>query len=152
VTSDVVDQPLVLYYDRDSCTTRAAALPTTVCEDVDSFNFLGSRFVRAGDGLVFWDYLVLPVGDIVGVVLIDFEIDPSLKRSQLLTASSNITVDGYGYYVRLAGDEADCDADGSQAFGSTLFESDAECVLILPDWHRRGYSFQLDSGLIGPIA
>jgi hypothetical protein len=149
VASDEVDQPLMLYHDFDSCTARAATLPATVHEDADSFSFHGSRFVRTGCGIVFWDYLVLPNNDIVGVVFNDFDIDTSLDRSRLLTASSNITRDDYGYQVLLA--EAEADIDASQAFGSSLFECNGECVLMLPDWHRRGYAFQLDSELIGPL-
>ena len=152
MASREVDQPLVLYHDLDCRIARAAALPPTVDEDAESFNFRGSRFVRTGGGLVFWDYLVLSNDDIVGVVLVDFDVDPSLERSHLLTDSSNITRDDYGYHVRLAPVEGATDMDGAQAFGSSLFEGDGECVLMLPDWHRRGYAFDMQTELIGPLA
>jgi len=115
-------------------------------------SFRGIRFVRTGGGLIFWDYLTLPSSDIVGVVLVDFDVDTFLEQSRLLTASSNVVRDEYGYYVRLAATDDELDVDCSQAFGCSLFEHDNECMLLLPDWHRRGYVFSLDVGLIGPVS
>ncbi len=142
-------QPLVLYYATTG-TIRAAALPPDVSENSDSFLFEGVHFARTGDGLVFWDYLTLPGGEITGVVLNDFEVQTSLERSRLLTASSNVTRNDYGYYVRLVSSDVEPEVDGSQAFGCSLFEHNAECLLLLTDWHQRGYVFSLDYGLITP--
>ena len=149
---DVVDQPLVLYHDAEMCILRAAQLPASIRDNADTFSFRGSRFVRTGCGIAFWDYLIRRDGDIVGVVLNDFDVAPSLESSRLLTASSNVTRDDYGYYVKLVTTDADPDIDSSQAFGSSLFECDGECVLVLPDWHRRGYAFHLDAERITPSA
>lgn len=144
-------QPLLLYHDPNSGAVRATTYPPTVHIDADAFTFRGARFDRTREALPFWDYLVRENGDIVGVVLNDFDIDPTLASSSLLTASSNLRRDDYGYSIYLRTPNEDDEVDSSQAFGGYLFEHNHECVLFLSDWHRRGYAFSLDTGLIAPV-
>lgn len=146
-----VDNPLVLYHDEKSGTARAAALPPNFSEESEALLFQGTRYTCTGNGIDFWDYLVSPTGGIVGVVLNDGEdFDVSLAHSNLLTASSNITIDDYGYFIYLTSSIDEPEIDTCQAFGSLLFQHDEDYVLFLPDFHRRGYAFTLDSGLITP--
>lgn len=148
-----LEQPLVLFHDSESCTARAAALPPDVSEDSEELLFNGVRFARDGGGIAFWDYLVLGNGDIVGVVLINFEVDEVLATSPLLTASYNIVYHeyGYGYHVQLAATNAEPEIDGAQAFGCSLYRKNNDCLLLLPDWHQRGYGFSLVEGLIHSV-
>lgn len=146
-----LNQAILLYFDAATNSVRAAAVPHGIDIDATSLHFRGVRIVNTGNGVIFWDYLVRPNNDIVGVVLNDFELDEPLARSQLLTNANNVTRNTLGYEVLLA-DAPDAENDSSQAFGAALFQNDENCFLFLTDFHQRGYAFPVDSGLISSLS
>ena len=145
MTANETDQPLLIFRDAPHSLARAALLPANFKCDAESIYFNGRQFRSTGTGIVFWDYLVAPDKSLVGIVFNKFDIDDALQKSALLNASNNIDSDEYGYYLRLNDSAQSSEIDSSQAFGSTLFESDGECLLYLMDWHRRGYGFDLNT-------
>ncbi len=110
--------------------------------------FRGSIFTRTGDGLVFWDYLVDSENQIVGVELVNFDVNRRLAQSDLLTAAQNVIRNEYGFRVVLGSAKSEPENDGAQAFGSSLFCNRQDCLLLLPDWHGRDYGFSLTEGLV----
>jgi hypothetical protein len=146
-----LNQPLVLYFDETTSTTRAASVPDGIDDTAESFIFRDDQVVRTGCGIFFWDYLVRPNSDIVGLVLIDFDVEESFRCSRLLSAANNVKPGPMWWTVLLAEPVGDAEHDAAQAFSGTLYQHGNECFLYLPDWHHRGYAFPLDTGLIAPL-
>lgn len=142
-------QPIILYHDSEARCVRAAAFPRKLDVYPDALLFQGRPYTHAGQGIMFWDYLAQSDGSLVGVVLVDFDFDPALGQSPLLTQSSNVTASGsYGSEILLASPQGELKSDVAQAFGSALYLCDGDALLLLDDWYREGYAFPLDERLI----
>lgn len=149
---------LLLYHDPASRTARAATISGDLkCGDgyAGELLFQGRRYTRVGDGLMFWDYVVVSNGDVVGVVLVDYDVEESLARSRLLAESTNVSRDRYGFHIILADTVETGENDGAQEFGgSSLYMRDNDyndCLLLLRSWSRRRYEFGFDDGFTSPV-
>jgi hypothetical protein len=150
-------EPLLLYHDPATGTARAARLSADLqhCEReglLEEFLFDGRHFVRTGSGVDFWDYLESRSGAILGVVFQHSDIEEPLLRSRLLTRSSNITRNSYGFEIALASTAGEAEIDSARAFGSSLFMNDDDCLVLLSWVDERPYAFPLDDDLTAPVS
>ena len=146
---------LLLDHDPASRTARAVTISGDLkCGDgyAGELLFQGRRNTRFGYGLLFWDYVVVFNGDVVGVVLVGFAVEESLARSRLLTESTNVSRDRYGFHINLADTVETGEDDGAQEFGgSSLYMRDNDCLLLLRSLSLRTYAFGFDDGFTSPV-
>lgn len=150
----VADTPIVLFYDASDKLAKAGVVADFRAQ-FDGFA-AGLRighceFSRINDDLIFWDYLVVGGmdGQIVGVCLNDFQLNPMLVASRLMAHSANVThATEYGYDVLLSTLGAEADYDSAQAFGHALYTDGTDCVLMLDNWHDRAYCFPLEREVV----
>ena len=150
----VAETPIVLYHDRNDNLAKAAV----VADFQPQFHGFSAglrihdqQFRLIDDGLVFWDYLVIGglSGDIVGVCLIDFQLNPVLVRSPLVATSTNVKhPHDYGYDILLTTIDSEFDYDVAQAFGHALYTDGTDCLVMLDNWHDRGYCFPLHRDVV----